>query len=225
MEPAANWHFESVDLYKQLCLGQSGLTYEAHSLKIFNKGEFIYHHGDESLHVFFVHAGRVKIYYQNEQGKEVINSILSTGEIFGELALAGEVERNEYAQAMDNNTIVCRWRREDLLALMTENESLNFQVLKLLTLRMHKIQRKFGLVAFKDARSRLIAFLKDAAEWKGKKVGSEVVIMTPLTHQQIAKLVGLSRQLVTTLLNDLRKENQIYFDKKRILIRDINSLR
>ncbi len=225
MNPAANWHFESIRLYNHLCTSKTEQDGNTHTLKNYDSGEFIYHKGSKSLYIYFVQKGRVRIFYQNNHGKEVINAILSAGELFGELALAGEVDRNEYAQAMDNDTIVYRWTRDEILALMAKDENLNYSVLKLLSLRMLKIKRKFSLVAFKDARSRTVEFLKDAAEWKGKKVGSEIVIMTPLTHQQIAKLIGLSRQMVTTLLNDLKKENQIYFDKKRILIREISSLK
>ena len=66
--------------------------------------------------------------------------------------------------------------------------------------------------------------LKDAAAWKGKKVGYETMIPTRLTHKDIASLTGTSRQTITTILNELKEKNLIYFDRKKILIRDLDRL-
>jgi CRP/FNR family cyclic AMP-dependent transcriptional regulator len=88
-----------------------------------------------------------------------------------------------------------------------------------------KLERKLELLVFKDARTRVVEFLKDAASWKGKKVGSETMIATPLTHKDIAALTGTSRQTVTTILNELKDKNLINFDRKKILIRDLAALK
>jgi len=108
---------------------------------------------------------------------------------------------------------------------MLENRELSFKVLKLIGLRLMKLERKLELLVFKDARTRIIEFLKDAAAWKGKKVGFETMIPTRLTHKDIASLTGTSRQTVTTILNDLKEKNLINFDRKKILIRDLENLK
>jgi CRP/FNR family cyclic AMP-dependent transcriptional regulator len=107
---------------------------------------------------------------------------------------------------------------------MFENRELSFKMLKLVGLRLMKLERKLELLVFKDARTRVIEFLKDAASWKGKKVGFETMIPTRLTHKDIAALTGTSRQTVTTILNELKEKNLIYFDRKKILIRDLEKL-
>jgi CRP/FNR family transcriptional regulator, cyclic AMP receptor protein len=224
MKPAAIWYFESVNLYKILCPVKLNAVQGNHSFLSFKKDDLIYFENQEADTIYFVAKGRVKIFYQNEQQEEVVKSILSSGEIFGELALADEEKRSDFARALDNDTTICAWKLDDIRHLMQDDKELSFKIVKLLGLRLFKLQRKFDLLVFKDTRTRVIEFLKDAAEWKGKKVGTETLIMTPLTHQDIASLVGLSRQSVTTTLNDLKKENQIYFDRRRILIRDIAAL-
>ncbi len=88
-----------------------------------------------------------------------------------------------------------------------------------------KLERKIELLVFKDAHTRIVEFLKDAASWKGKKVGFETMIQTQLTHKDIAALTGTSRQTVTTVLNELKEKNLINFDRKKILIRDLDKLR
>ena len=86
------------------------------------------------------------------------------------------------------------------------------------------MERKIESLVFKDARSRIVEFLHDMAVEKGQKVGFEMMIKNHLTHKDIASLTGTSRQTVTTVMNELREQNLINFDRRRILIRDIEKL-
>jgi CRP-like cAMP-binding protein len=106
---------------------------------------------------------------------------LSTGEIFGELVLAGEETRRDFAQAMDDCTI-CTLSLDEMTVLMYENRELSFKMLKFVGLRLMKLERKLELLVFKVARMQIVEFIKDAASWKGKKVGFETLIQTKLTH-------------------------------------------
>ncbi len=195
-----------------------------HSFTEFSKDQFIYFPNERATHIYMIVSGRVKIGHYLDDGKEVVTAILSTGEIFGELALAGEDQRRDFAQAMDNVTI-CPLSIEDLKELMKDDKELSFKLLKLVGLRLMKLERKLELLVFKDARTRIIEFLKDSASWKGKKVGFETMIPTKLTHKDIAALTGTSRQTVTTILNELKDQNLINFDRRKILIRDLDQLK
>ena len=90
--------------------------------------------------------------------------------------------------------------------------------------RLRKMERKIESLVFKDARTRIVEFLKDTAMERGQKVGFEMMIKNHLTHKDIASLTGTSRQTVTTVMNELREKNLINFDRRRILIRDIEKL-
>lgn len=197
---------------------------EKHTFTEFKKDEFIYFPEEKATHIYMIASGRVRIGHYLEDGKEVVTAILGTGEIFGELALAGEDQRKDFAQAMDNVSI-CPLSIDDLKELMKEDKELSFKLLKLVGLRLMKLERKLELLVFKDARTRIIEFLKDSASWKGKKVGFETMIPTKLTHKDIAALTGTSRQTVTTILNELKDQNLINFDRRKILIRDLDQLK
>lgn len=197
---------------------------EMHSFTEFKKDEFIYFPEEKSTHIYMIATGRVKIGHYLDDGKEAVTAILSTGEIFGELALAGEDQRKDFAQAMDSVSI-CPLSIDDLKELMREDKELSFKMLKLVGLRLMKLERKLELLVFKDARTRIVEFLKDSASWKGKKVGFETMIPTKLTHKDIASLTGTSRQTVTTILNELKDQNLINFDRRKILIRDLDLLK
>ena len=220
---AALWYFESVNLYNILCPHKVKIMGDKHEFLTYKRDQFIYMPDETASHIYMIVNGRVKIGRYLEEGQEVVSAILSTGEIFGELALAGEDKRKDFAQAAVD-TIICPLTIDELKELMKDNKELSFKILKLIGLRLMKLERKLELLVFKDARTRIIEFLKDAASWKGKKVGYETMIPTNLTHRDIASLTGTSRQTVTTILNELKEKNLINFDRKKILIRDLEKL-
>jgi CRP-like cAMP-binding protein len=196
---------------------------EVHEFLKFKRDQFIYMQDDSATHIYMIVNGRVKIAHYLENGEEVVTAILAKGEVFGELAMAGEERRRDFAQAVEASTI-CPLTTGELKNLMYENKELSFKILKLIGLRIMKLERKLELLVFKDARTRVIEFLKDAASWKGVRVGYETMIQTQLTHKDIASLTGTSRQTVTTILNELKEKNLINFNRKQILIRDLDKL-
>ena len=222
---AALWYFESVNLYSILCPHKVKKMGDKHEFRLYKRDQFVYMPDDSATHIYMIVSGRVRIGHYQDDGKETVTAILSVGEIFGELALAGEERRKDFAQAMDANTTICPLSIAELKDLMFENKELSFKILKLIGLRLMKVERKLELLVFKDARTRIVEFLKDAASWKGKKVGFETLVPTKLTHKDIASLTGTSRQTVTTILNELKDKNLINFDRKKILIRDLANLK
>lgn len=225
MEATQIWFFEEVDLYNLFCPHKYPHLKDSHKFYYYKKDQFIYLEEDTSKFVFLIASGRVKIGNYSSDGKEIIKGILSQGEIFGEMALTGETRRNDFAQALEDNTSICPLTIHDMHELMAENKALNFKIIKLIGLRLKKMERRIESLLFKDARTRIIEFLRDSAEEKGKKVGYETLIKNNLTHKDIANLTGTSRQTVTTVLNELKEKNIINFDRRRILIRDMALLK
>jgi CRP-like cAMP-binding protein len=220
---AALWYFESVNLYRILCPHKVKNMSETHKFLTFKRDQFIYMPEENATHIYMIVNGRVRLGHYLDNGEEVITAILTQGEIFGELAMAGEDKRRDFAQAMDNATI-CPLTTAQLKELMYGDKELSFKILKLIGLRIMKLERKLELLVFRDARTRIVEFLRDTAAWKGVSVGFETMIPTKLTHKDIASLTGTSRQTVTTILNDLKDKNLINFNRKQILIRDLDKL-
>ncbi|WP_420317928.1 Crp/Fnr family transcriptional regulator [Ekhidna sp.] len=218
------WYFEDTDLFEVLCPKKTPYMEEKHIPGVYGKDDFVYFKDQSSENIYMVSNGRVKIGTYGPDGKEIVKAILTRGEIFGEMALAGEEKRQDFAQAMDNETRVCSMTIEDLQNLMVDNKELSFKILKIVGFRLRKMEKKIESLVFKDARTRIVEFLKEMAVEKGQKVGFEVMIKNHLTHKDIASLTGTSRQTVTTVMNELRDKNLITFDRRRILIRDLEKL-
>jgi CRP/FNR family cyclic AMP-dependent transcriptional regulator len=218
------WYLEKVDLYEVLCPHKVPSLEETHVFHHYEKDDFVYFPDDLSEKIYMIAEGRIKIGTYTNEGKEIVKAILGHGEIFGELALAGEDRRSDFAQAMDANTQVCPMTIDDMEVLMAKNKTLSLKIMKIIGLRLKRTERKIESLVFKDARTRVVEFLKDTALEKGQKVGFETMIKNHLTHKDIASLTGTSRQTVTTILNELRDKNIINFDRRRILIRDMDML-
>lgn len=223
-ESANLWYFENVDLYNILCPHLVKDDQRHNDKKIYGKNEFIYFPNEWSDTIYLIASGRVKIGSYTREGDEIVKSILGEGDLFGELALAGEEKRTDYAQALDEGTAICQMDIEHLQTLMLNNKPLNLKIYKLIGLRLKKLERRIESMVFKDARTRVVEFLKDLANEKGIKVGFETMIKNHYTHKDIASLTGTSRQTVTTVLNELKEDNIINFNRRQILIRDLEQL-
>lgn len=218
------WYFENVDLFHLLCPTKTHGIDEKEDAHAYGKSDYIYFPDEPSEYIYMIAKGRVKIGTYSEDGKEMIKAILGEGEVFGELALAGEETRTDFAMAMEAGTRLCPMKVADMQEMMANNKPLSFKIFKLIGFRIRKVERRLESLIFKDARSRVIDFIREMAVEKGKKVGFETLVKYNLTHQDIANLTGTSRQTVTTILNELKDNNILTFDRKRILIRDLAKL-
>lgn len=225
MNAQALWYLEGLDLFGKLCPIKSKQNESVSAPRQFQAGDIIYIPNQDADYLHVIVQGRVKIGRYLEDGQEAIKAMLTDGEVFGEMALAGEETRTEFAEAMDNNTLVCMLSIEELKDLMLNDSDMSLKVIKWMGLRIQRLERKVELLAFRDARTRIVEFLKDAAAWKGKPIGHEIMIRTKLTHKDIAKLTATSRQTVSEILNQLRNEDQIFFERGKILIRSLETIK
>jgi CRP-like cAMP-binding protein len=90
--------------------------------------------------------------------------------------------------------------------------------------RMLEMENRLQSLVFKDSRTRIIDYLVSLVHKKGQRVGYEMLVRKFLTHQEIANLTATSRQTVTTVLNELRNKDILTFDRKRLLVRDMEAL-
>lgn len=188
------------------------------------KYHFVYKPGDPSDVMYFLIRGVVKIGIYSGDQKEVIKSILHPIALFGELGITGEEHRQDFAIAMNEEIHYFTLKISDFKDLMKSNYQLSEKVLLFVGDRLRKAEARLEALVFKDARTRIIEFLKDAAERRGRQVGYETLVRHSLTQQDIANITGTSRQTVTSVLNELKKSNLIFFNRRSILIRDMEKL-
>lgn len=217
------WYLENIDVGGILCPNKMDTVEDNHTTKSVKKGEAIYVEAAEADKIFFINSGRVKIGSKGEDGKEITKTILESGEVFGELALIGQDKRNDFAIAMED-TRLCVISRDEMKGLMREHNFLSAFMMKIMGSRVLEMESRLESLVFKDSRTRIIQFLTDLVHKRGQRVGYEMLVRKFLTHQEIANLTATSRQTVTTVLNDLRNKNVLTFDRRRLLVRDMEVL-
>ena len=188
------------------------------------KYDYIYKIGDPSREVFFLVKGIVKIGRHSDDGREVIKSILHPMAMFGELPLMGEKQRQDYAISMNEDVHVYTLKVTDFQRLIATNHQLCIAIMNYVGNRLREVENRLEDLVFKDARARIIDFIKESAEKRGRRVGFEMLFKHCLTQQDIANITGTSRQTVTSVLNELKRSDLIYFNRRSILIRDMGKL-
>ena len=218
------WYFEEVNLFEHFCpIKNSDETYNRYDKRTYKKGEHIYLTNDDSDRVFFIHEGAVKIMGYAQNGTEMVKALLHEGEIFGLLAVFGEEKRRDFAIAAEK-TEICVLDREQVADLMTDVSGFRKYMMKLMGSKVVYSQQRMEALLFKDARTRIVDFIVEQANKHGRRRGGIAYVRNHLTHQEIASYTGTSRQTVTTILNDLRNEGLIDFNRREFSIPDLDKL-
>ena len=219
------WYLENIDVRGIFCPNKmSNIVGDSnHHQTTFQKGDYIYLPEEDSQKVFFITDGKVKIGTYGPTGKEITKAVIGAGEVFGELALVTSGKRKDFAVAVDK-TEVCAINRSDLKTMMRDHSALSLFLMQIMGSRQLEMEQRLESLVFKDSRTRIIEFVHNLGEKKGQRVGYETVVRKFMTHQEIANLTATSRQTVTTILNELRNRELITFNRRRLLIRDMETL-
>lgn len=213
------WFFEDVNMFGMLCPHKFNKYKSQHSFDQYANKDYIYFNRDTANKVFLVAKGKVKLGYYTEDGEEVIKAIITKGGLFGEKAILGQDLRNEFAQAVHKNTIVCNMPVHTLQELMRDNQTFGLKIYKFLGWRFKKLERRLELLLFKDTTTRLKEFLRELEDEYGYCCPNtgHTVIKHPYTQKDIASMIGTSRPTLNAIMNELK--NTHFLDFNRNLIR------
>ena len=186
-----------------------------------SNGEYIYFPHQNRNKLYFTKDGFIKLGYIDEQGNEVIKEIIQKGEVFGQLTLEKNNEEDEFAQAYKGHVSLCAFTMEDFVRLLQRKPEMAIAFSFHLGNKLRKVENRLLNILNKDVKSRLVQLLLQLAVDNKSIIDNKAVIEKFLTHDDIAKLIGSSRQTVTTTLNQFEKQNLISISKKEITINDV----
>jgi CRP/FNR family transcriptional regulator, cyclic AMP receptor protein len=184
-------------------------------------GEYIYFPHQNRNKLYFAKDGFIKLGYIDEAGNEVITEIIQKGEVFGQLTLEKNNDRDEFAQAYKSDVSLCAFTMQDFLRLLQRKPEIAIAFSFHLGNKLRKVENRLLNILNKDVKSRLVQLLLQLAADNNSTVDNTASIDKFLTHDDIAKLIGSSRQTVTTTLNQFEKQKLITIAKKHIIINDI----
>ena len=215
----AYWHLHNHNLFNQ-CLEEDVLRLCVISnYKEATKGSTIYFAGDVANRIFILKKGVVKITTTDAAGNEVIKDILNEGDLFGELPnnATGD-ESGESAIAMTDIVSICSFTKADFEDMLEHNPAISLRFSKMMGDKLKTMTRKYHQVMFKDVRTRLIQFFVEYGQEFGPKVDGPITVKNYLTQEEIALLVGTSRQSAATTINNLEHEEMLKYGRTHILL-------
>jgi len=177
------------------------------------KGSVLINEGDESDSLYVIVDGKVKVYLSDDSGKEVILRIQGSGEYFGELAIIDAAPRSASVITLEP-TRVSVVTRAEFEQCMRENEDIALQLIRSLAARVRSLTENVRNLALLDVYGRVARTLLSLADDQG----GEQVISQRLTHQELANMVGASREMVSRIMKDLVEGGYIVVQDRRIHI-------
>jgi len=189
----------------------------------FRKGELVFKAGDPGKNVYILERGRAKICQLSADGREIIQWFCLPGEIFGLAEVPRESTREVSAEVCTNSRIYAI-PRDSFNAFLKAHPETALQVIDLLSCRLRTIGHMLLNLALDDVTSRIIKLLLRLCVPSMRKNSADVCLDIPLTHQEIADMVGTSRQTVTTVLGNLRRKGALDVVHHRIRIHDEQQL-
>jgi CRP/FNR family transcriptional regulator len=191
--------------------------------KLYEKDEVIFFENDSVKKLYFLVNGKVKLSMLSAEGKEKVLTILQEGDIFGELSLFDEDPHPLTAEVMDDaRLLIIPWN--EMEKLITDRPSLAIKIIEALSKKTRLLTSQVRELVFQDAAGRLASLLSRLAEDFGREIEEGTVIDLVLTHQEIANLIGSSRVTVTKLMNKFIDDGMITIKKRKIIIKDFESL-
>jgi len=187
------------------------------------RGEFIYMPGDRADCVYILKQGRVKLSVLSESGKEIAIDIIQTGEIFGEFALVDESLRSNMAQALDD-VLMWVFSKQDFTKLLTTQPKLALSYIKLVGDRRRRMEKKLSDITSKAVSARICEFLHELSTSCAEIATVSSDYLVPLTHYDVASLIGAARQTTTTVLNDLERRGIIELGRGWIRVKRLKEL-
>lgn len=171
--------------------------------------------GDLTDSLYIVLSGRLKVMMSDAEGKEVILSILGPGEFFGEMGLIDDSPRSASVVAIESCELLSIAKR-DFKKCLAENFEMAMAVMRGLVRRLREADRKIGSLALLDVYGRVARLLLDMSE----NVEGEKIVTKRLPKQDIAKMIGASREMVSRVMKDLQMGGYIEVRGSNIVLRD-----
>ena len=212
------WHLQRVKLFESLSDAERRIVHDASQLIDARRRQRLYMPGDPSNQLFVLRSGIIKLSVINPQEREIILGFLHPGDMFGELAVVDDDPRDHIAEAYED-AVVYGIDRDVFRRLMHESRALSHEITKLLGIRLRTYRTRVEELLFKSAHARVAHTLLDLAGQHGVPDAEGVVIPLRLSQRDIANLVGLTRETVNFILEDLRRRNLIETQGRSIRVR------
>lgn len=222
-EKRAMWYLRKIPLLEGVT--PERLTELAQEVEIreIPRRQVIYLPGDPGDRVFFINGGRVKCSKVTRDGKELTLAYRGAGHIFGELCVIDGTPRDEMAEAM-KNAIITEVPRDLFKELLLSDSKLCFTFACIVGDRRRQIETKLEHLVFRDVQAKLAALLLELADEYGVEHEDGTQIGLKITHQEMANLIGSTRETISLTLAQFKKKGLLDLNGRTVILKDNDGL-
>jgi CRP/FNR family cyclic AMP-dependent transcriptional regulator len=209
----------SVPLFSSFSDAQVSQLLPGMQHRSYPRNSFILRAGEETDALYIVLSGRVKVLIPDEEGHEVILSILGPQEYFGEMGLLDDQTRSASVETLEPCEML-RLTKAGFTNILKDNFELAMLILQNLVKRLREADRKIESLALIDVYGRVARLLIDMAQ----NVDGKWIVEHAPAKQEIARMIGASREMVSRVVKDLQRKGLIRAEKRRIYVLDKASM-
>jgi CRP-like cAMP-binding protein len=181
------------------------------------KDTVVFFENEEGDSFFCIVDGRIKVTILGDDGREVILSVLSRGDFFGEMALLDNEPRSATAIAVEDTELLSL-HRNDFQSVLSDNRTIMSALIKILAARLRRANHQISTLALLDVYGRVARVIVDTARDEGKRLKDGRIAFRRATHQEIANRIGTTRETVTRMLKDLERQGLIHIEGKEVVV-------
>jgi CRP/FNR family transcriptional regulator, cyclic AMP receptor protein len=218
------WYLKKVALLAEAGPEVLARLSERVEMREVRRREVVYLPGDASRSIFFVCGGRVKICKVTRDGKSLTLGYCGPSEMFGESCLVGIAARTEMAEAVEN-ALLAEIDRADFERILTVHASLAIGVARHVIMRRHDLENKLEALVFRDVSAKLAEQLIKLADEYGVDDARGKLVAMKITHQELANLIGSTRETVSLTLSQFKRKRFIVTDGRKVILADLGGLR
>jgi CRP-like cAMP-binding protein len=187
------------------------------------KGQSLFKEGDDGDHLFVISSGKVKLGTKSVDGRENLLMILGPGDMFGELSLFDSGPRTATATAVTDSKLLALGQ-DKVIPWVKEHPEVSLQLLARLASRLRRTNEVVGDLVFSDVPGRVAKALIDLGVKFGDKRTEGLFVNHDLTQEELAQLVGASRETVNKALADFAQRGWLRLEARSVMILDYERL-
>ncbi len=220
----ALWYLKKIPLLSDLRAEQQASLAQLVTQEEIRRRRVIYLPGDPGNSVYFVNGGRVKISRVTRDGKELTLAYRGPGEIFGELCLVDGGPRQEMAEAMEN-ALITELPLEEFSRILSTQAAMGLQLVKILCERLRDLESKVEDLVYRDVNAKLAELLLQFGKDYGVDDARGTLVAVKVTHQEMANLIGSTRETVSLTLSQFKRKQLITTEGRKIILTSLEGLK
>ena len=189
-----------------------------------SRGSALFYEGDPGDQLYFIVSGKIKLGRTASDGRENLVAVMGPGEIFGEMALFDPSPRSTSATAV-SETRLAGLKHENLRKVIARSPEVSAQLLQALARRLRRTNENLADLVFSDVPGRVAKALLDLADRFDRPATDGILVAHELTQEELAQLVGASRETVNKALAEFVQRGWIRLEARAVVILDLQRLK